>query len=74
MLFDLTMKMKKRCEIAKKPCLVLKALLKKNAALSHSFWNKINSENRNLGYNKPKMELTGLLTVKSVIFISIPGA
>ena len=34
------MKMKKRCEIAKKPCLVLKALLKKNAALSHSFGNK----------------------------------
>ena len=34
------MKMKKRSEIAKKPCLVLKALLKKNAALSHSFWNK----------------------------------
>ena len=34
------MEMKKRCEIAKKPCLVLKVLLKKNAALSHSFWNK----------------------------------
>ena len=32
--------MKKRCEIAKKPCLVLNVLLKKNAALSHSFWNK----------------------------------
>ena len=33
-----------------------------------------NSENRNLGYNMPKRELTGLLTVKSVIFLPIPGA
>ena len=68
------MEMKKRCEIAKKPCLVLKVLLKKKRRFKSLVLKQKNSENRNLGYNMPKMELTGLLTVKSVIFLPIPGA